>query len=340
MIGRTRLRVGLFVGIAALATSLGLGGIVRAPSALAAPAPYRVTLELGGTPVTLTTQAPTVGALLAQRGITVRPGDYLYPAPEVPLADGLEIDYRASAPVTIVVANSSRTVWSSAQTVADLLDDQQISLGADDVVTPALDAPVPANGVVRIERVVSWERHIAHVIPHATLYRLDVAHPMGRAHVVSAGRNGVRVTVISYTQRDGGRISKRVRSYVAVAPRERIIDDGLGPFGAYGDFDRFALVRFGLIARSKVRMVATAYTPHCYGCSGRTALGLRAGPGIVAVDPRVIPLGSRLYIPGYGFALAGDTGGDIVGDRVDLGFASYADAVRFGRREVTVYTLK
>ncbi len=94
------------------------------------------------------------------------------------------------------------------------------------------------------------------------------------------------------------------------------------------------------VALSKVEMIATAYTAHDYGCSGITAMGLPAGRGIVAVDPRVIPLGTRLYISGYGYALAGDTGGAIRGNRVDLGFNSYRDAIRFGRREVTVYRLK
>ena len=89
-----------------------------------------------------------------------------------------------------------------------------------------------------------------------------------------------------------------------------------------------------------MQMVATAYTPCCSGCSGITATGRPAGHGIVAVDPRVIPLGTRLYIPGYGYAIAGDTGGAIVGYRIDLGYTSNRDALHFGRRAVTVYRLK
>ncbi|MBV8530446.1 MAG: hypothetical protein JO104_03940, partial [Candidatus Eremiobacteraeota bacterium] len=76
------------------------------------------------------------------------------------------------------------------------------------------------------------------------------------------------------------------------------------------------------------------------GGDGMTAIGRRAGHGIVAVDPRVIPLGTRLYILGYGVAVAGDTGGAIVGHRIDLGFDSIRDAMLFGRRDVTVYRLK
>ena len=71
-----------------------------------------------------------------------------------------------------------------------------------------------------------------------------------------------------------------------------------------------------------------------------TAIGRRAGHGIVAVDPRFIPIGTKLYISGYGWAIAGDTGGSIRGSRIDLGFDSDAEAMAFGRREVTVYRLK
>ena len=74
------------------------------------------------------------------------------------------------------------------------------------------------------------------------------------------------------------------------------------------------------LANAAISMVATAYTADCSGCSGVTKSGQRAGHGIVAVDPRVIPLGSQLYIPGYGHAVAGDTGGAIHGNRIDLGF--------------------
>lgn len=70
----------------------------------------------------------------------------------------------------------------------------------------------------------------------------------------------------------------------------------------------------------KLNVFATSYDPYCPGCSGTTALGLKAGYGVIAVDPNVIPLGSKVYVPGYGVAVAGDTGGAIKGNVVDLGF--------------------
>lgn len=87
-------------------------------------------------------------------------------------------------------------------------------------------------------------------------------------------------------------------------------------------------------------MEATAYLPTDGGGAGITAMGIPATYGIVAVDPDVIPLGSRVYIPGYGEALAADTGGAIYGYRIDLCMEDYYQAMDFGRRNVTVFVLK
>jgi 3D (Asp-Asp-Asp) domain-containing protein len=88
-------------------------------------------------------------------------------------------------------------------------------------------------------------------------------------------------------------------------------------------------------------MEATAYTAWTATSNptGRTATGINAGYGIVAVDPRIIRLGSRVFIPGYGLAVAADTGGAIVGNRIDLCMESVRDAIVFGRRLVKVYVV-
>lgn len=89
-------------------------------------------------------------------------------------------------------------------------------------------------------------------------------------------------------------------------------------------------------------MVATAYTADTATAypTGYTATGVLAHQGIVAVDPHVIPLGTTLFVPGYGIAVAADTGSAIIGNRIDLCMDSYSDAMDFGRRTVQVYVLK
>ena len=90
-------------------------------------------------------------------------------------------------------------------------------------------------------------------------------------------------------------------------------------------------------------MSATAYTAYCTGCSGITANGtdLRANPGakVIAVDPKVIPLGTRVWVEGYGEAIAADTGGAIKGNKIDIFIPSQEGAINWGRKTVTVKIL-
>ena len=89
----------------------------------------------------------------------------------------------------------------------------------------------------------------------------------------------------------------------------------------------------------KMTVFSTSYDKNCAGCSRTTATGLPTGFGVVAVDPKIIPLGTKLYIPGYGEAVAGDTGGNIRGAKIDLGF----DNVKNGwwsARFVEIYFLR
>ncbi len=93
-------------------------------------------------------------------------------------------------------------------------------------------------------------------------------------------------------------------------------------------------------AEGTMTMEATAYTAYCEGCSGITATGidLRNNPDekVVAVDPSVIPLGSIVEVEGYGRAIAGDVGGAITGNRIDLHVPSQEEAIAFGRQDIQV----
>lgn len=86
-------------------------------------------------------------------------------------------------------------------------------------------------------------------------------------------------------------------------------------------------------------MRASAYSAQDPGNGNYTARGNLVRKGLVAVDTGVIPLGTRLYIPGYGFAIADDTGGSIRGNVIDLAFDTRSEALRFGVQYVTVYIL-
>ena len=88
-----------------------------------------------------------------------------------------------------------------------------------------------------------------------------------------------------------------------------------------------------------IRVEATAYSAAEPGLSAYTACGNLCTRGVIATDPYVIPLGTRVYIPGYGYAVADDTGGAIVGNRIDIAFDTVAECFEFGRQIIDIYIL-
>jgi uncharacterized protein YabE (DUF348 family) len=349
LIGRTPFRLSHVLAVSVLSAGFAFAGFFTHPSAALASsvktqasATHRaVTFESNGTATEHATDATTVGAFLRERNIVAGPHDYLEPAADTPLSDGITIVYRAAVPVTIATAHDSVSVLSSAEDVGALLEEQHVRLGSQDQVQPSLSDPVPASGTVRIARVVTWDRSERRAITPQTIHRIDFALSPGSSKVIAAGSTGQRDVMVRFTQRDDGKVQRTILgSHVTVKAHPRIVAEGVDEFDAFARFEARGIEKTSYIAQSAMQMVATAYTANCSGCSGITAIGRPAGHGIVAVDPSVIPLGTRLFIPGYGFAVAGDTGGAIHGSRIDLGFNSERDAMLFGRRDVTVYRLK
>lgn len=118
--------------------------------------------------------------------------------------------------------------------------------------------------------------------------------------------------------------------------------NGLQEDGVVGEETLTFMNRAEPLASRNMRsmvMNATGYSAYDPGNGQYTANGTFLRKGLVAVDPNVIPLGSRLYIPGYGYAIADDTGGAIRGNKIDLAFDSHGEALQFGRRDVTVYII-
>ena len=97
--------------------------------------------------------------------------------------------------------------------------------------------------------------------------------------------------------------------------------------------------RVGPATMNVLTMEASGYSSQDPGNGKYTATGSRLRKGLVSVDPKLIPLGTRLYIEGYGYAVADDVGGAIKGHRIDLAFDSRAEALQFGRQSVKVYIL-
>lgn len=346
MRGRTSRRAARWlVAVAAVVTLSAAGFIAHPQAALAASLDspsggHAVFFESQATQTEHETAAATVGAFLLERGITVGPHDYVRPAADTPISDGMTIEYAAAIPVTLISGSTRKEMLTIANSVGAFLEEQHVQLGRFDRVTPALADPIGANEQIRITRIAKWTSSQRRKFAPHTIHEIDFALKPGETKVVTKGRAGERLTMVRFTQTDGKLDKRIVVSRVVRRSQPRIVAEGVGTYAAFADFAKRGLQKTSYIAAGALDMVATAYTADCAGCSGYTASGYRAGRGIVAVDPRVIPLGTKLYIPGYGFAVAGDTGGAIRGDRIDLGFDSLSDAIQFGRRPVRVFRLK
>ncbi len=178
----------------------------------------------------------------------------------------------------------------------------------------------------------------------------------GQTAVIQQGSNGEKTIVYKARYENGKETSKvLISEKITKVPVDTIVEVGSKPLPAYSNATGFKSVTNGSIpAYSSCFVVnASAYDLSYESCGKRpgdrgygiTASGMQAKYGVVAVDPKVIPLGTKLYITSldgswtYGEAIAGDTGGAIKGNRVDLFFDSYSECINFGRRQAMVYII-
>ncbi len=230
--------------------------------------------------------------------------------------------------------------------MGEALLDAGVTLGEHDEVTPALDTPVSEGMEVTIVRV-----EIKTVMEEQLMSFHEVSVPRedkekGYVHVVQQGDTGWAEATFQVTTRDGEVVDKVMLSQnVLVEPVAKIVEYGTSEA-------KFVQTSRGGVRYKKVlECTATAYDPSPAsngGYGGRTATGMTAQYGVIAVDPNVIPLGSRVYVESsdggkswvYGFAIAGDTGGAIKGNKVDLCYNTRAECYAFGRQSATVYILE
>jgi uncharacterized protein YabE (DUF348 family) len=300
----------------------------------------QITLTVDGTTRRVVTHRSTVSGLLKDQRVQLAAKDEVLPALEAKLQKQGKVTVYRAVDILIKSDGQLQPFTTAKPTVKAALADAGVTLGKVDRVEPDLASPVAAGMKIIVHRVQQRTVVEKIVIPFPVLRRQDADLEKGKVKVVRVGQKGVKERAYSIIVEDGKQIKKALISEkVAKDPVPQLVAVGTKKVVRTLTTSRGATYRYNEM-RS---MVATAYDPgpasNPHG-NGTTYLGLKAGYGIVAVDPRVIPLRSRLYIPGYGEALAGDTGGAIKGDRIDLGFNTYQDAMRFGRKRITVYVLE
>jgi uncharacterized protein YabE (DUF348 family) len=281
-----------------------------------------LTLHDDGQTTTFYTTAPTVGRALRQAGVTLYLADHVRPGLSTLVSPDMEIEVERSKAVTVQVDGRTVRTRTHNERVGDVLADLSIVLTGQDYTKPPLDAPLDDQATVRVVRVTERFMIEQEPIPYESVWRPDPTLEIDHEKLLQEGAPGVRERRYLIRYENGQEVSRTLENeYVAVPPTThvrgygtKIVVRALNTSSGAVEYWR------------KIRMLATSYSASTSGVSpsnphyGRTATGLTMRGGIVAVDPRMISLGSRVYVPGYGVGLAGDTGGAIKGKRIDLGF--------------------
>jgi hypothetical protein len=278
----------------------------------------------------LSTTVETVGEALHEAGYQLYAADFIDPPADTPLNAEMTITYRQSQELIVSTNAGDVRIRSSAGTIGAALAGAGIPLEGLDYSLPAESDALPVNGQVRVVRVSESMQLIQKSIPFETetVPSPDVA--LGTEEIAQPGQEGLAIARTRIRYEDGQEVSRVVEEETVVRPPQtRIVNTGTNIVVTTATVGGETLDYW-----LAYEMYATIYSP-CNsgtgGCSYSTASGLRAGRGVVAMDRSMYNYlqGTRIYIPGYGYAVVGDVGGGSIVEEligvsryrwIDLGF--------------------
>ena len=276
------------------------------------------------------TEPVSVKKLLELQEISISEDDELNYALDYIVEDGDVIEIKPSVTVMIDYDGVPRKICTTALTVGELLEslsddyeEQGYYLAEDQKEsTPLSDGMTVELSSSMTKEVTTYEK-----VEKTIEYRDTSELAKGTEKVIQEGSDGL-IEIVSEEITDTKEISRKI----VTEPVNTVIERGTASMVStpVGDFKY----------SKSLTVVATGYTQYDEGCTSTTATGTAAVRGAIAVDPSVIPLGTKLYIPGYGIGTAEDTGGAIDGNRIDLCYNSVSEAFAWGRQTVTVYILQ
>jgi uncharacterized protein YabE (DUF348 family) len=282
--------------------------------------PIEVTID--GDSRTVYSAGPTLGEALWENGVALYEGDAISPAPDVRLGGPLRVEIVRSRPLQVLLAGGSLASRSAADTVGQALAEVGVALQGLDYSQPAPDQPLPDDGqvaVVRVQEVIEVEQQ---PLPFETTYQPVDSLEIDQRSVVQAGAYGVSARRVRVRLEDGSEVARTAEGeWIAQEPREQILG-----YGTQIQIRSVATDDGNLDYWRAVQMYATSYSASRAGVSpsspsfGITASGKPLTQGLVAIDRSLIPFGTMMYVPGYGFAEAADTGGGVRGRWIDLGY--------------------
>jgi len=272
-----------------------------------------IGVQDGQIPYTFLTTAPTLGEALLEKGITLYAADKVQPPLDTPISAGLRAFIDRSQAVTLLADGEIRQTRTRAATVGELLAEEGIELKAMDYSRPAPEQPVVSDMRVTVVRVGEREVIEQESIPYQEEYRPNSALEIDQQRLENSGSPGVLTRRLMVRYENDIEVSRTLdEERVEKPPVNRII--------SYGTkiVERQLETPEGTITYwRKMRMRASSYTASTSGKTrdhpeyGITRVGWKARKGIIAVDPRVIPLFTKMYV-------AADTGGLVLGKHIDL----------------------
>ncbi|MFC4620353.1 ubiquitin-like domain-containing protein [Camelliibacillus cellulosilyticus] len=300
----------------------------------------RITLTNDGTSQKVWSTEGTVGEMLASQGVRLSEHDVAVPEVNTELKSGMNVTIQRGFQVKLVDGTDEpKRIWTLAMPVSDFLKTHNINLDENDKVKTNNGQDLLQEGSeIHIIRVNSETTTEYAPIDYKTIKRQDPALEKGKIRVIQEGREGKMAKHYKITRENGKETVRHlIQSDVIDQAKDKIIAVGTKPVPRQMT-DQHSQ------QRGKVLFLrSSAYTSNCKGCSGITTTGFNlkthTNAKIIAVDPSVIPLGSRVYVEGYGYATALDTGGAIKGNRIDIFFPSIAQANNWGVRTVKVTVL-
>jgi uncharacterized protein YabE (DUF348 family) len=298
-----------------------------------------ITIVIDGEKTEITTLSKRLNTVLDNNGVVIREKDKISMTVDSEIKDGDVIYISKAVEIEVNVDGNNVGISSAEKTVQDLLQAENIALNAEDKIVPSLDQPLESGMKIEITRVKRELISETQQIAFATETRKNSSMAQGTQKVIQEGAQGEKVITTEIVYEDGKEINRKVvEEKVEKSPIKKIID--IGTLGVLRPS------RGGeVLYTEKMVFSSTAYTADRGDASDRTATGTKCrrdpnGYSTVAVDPRVIPLGTKLYIEGYGYAIAEDTGGAIKGNKVDVYFNTYTEMMNWGRRKINVYIVK
>ncbi len=287
-----------------------------------------------------------VSGVLKKGKITLDDHDKVSIPLDAQAKDGMIISIKRAHSVTIIADGKVTQVKTANVKAKDILAEYDIVLGDQDRIEPGLDTEVKEHETVTVVRVNEKIVTETIVVPYESVIKYNDDLDKSKVNLIQKGQNGEKQVRYRIVMEDGKEISKEVsEEKVITAAVEEIVEKGTAQY--------IATSRGNVRFKKLITMASTAYDAGFESTGknpgdkyyGITRSGTKVRPGVVAVDPRVIPLGSKLYIesldgwPDYGFAVAEDTGGAIKGNKVDLFYESASTVKKYGRRKVKVYVL-